>query len=465
MLDTKIRVDTVVIIVNWNGKHLLSACLKSLSKQNYQNFEIILVDNGSDDKSVAFVQKEFPKIRIIELLENTGFAKGNNIGISQALQDKNIENVILLNNDTKVKKDFLDKLIQYQKEHRILSSELKIGALAPKMLLMAGMVKRNGVDYWRDKFVDEAEFVIDAVGARVGLDGRGYNIGHGEIDDGQYDEEREVFGFCGGAVLLKRKMLEDIVASKIHFANVQSAQICENRTFAQKSVKYQEYFDDIFFAYYEDADLNLRMRSRGWRTVAVPKAVVYHLHSATADTIKSKTFKAYYLNRNRFLMMFKNFSRKDLKKGLLLTPKSFLNKDIKRGCAQTPIFASFLKFYLRLFKKSLLIRHIYALFSKASRLNRVFAGQELEKIHQEQSLEVVPKKNNGGNEKDKIRMNDNRIKDGQERKKTKNKIRNKKIDLKRKMVMTWVMLRVVGSLIFNSRQIIKQRKINKKIAM
>ncbi len=317
------KIDTMVIIVNWNGQHLLGDCLQSLQEQTNQNFKIILVDNGSTDSSVSYTRENFSKVKIIELTENTGFAKGNNIGISRALENKKIKNIILLNNDTKVKKDFIENLIQYQEEHRGSTSVLKIGALAPKMLLQNKL---------RSKTAQSTQS-IDAVGARIGLDGRGYNIGHGEIDEGQYDKSQEVFGFCGGAVLLRREMLEDIrlVKSKICFAKVGPLQSCEGSTFTKEDIKYHQYFDNNFFAYYEDADLNLRMRSRGWRTVTVPKAVVYHLHSATADTIKSKTFKAYYLNRNRFLMMLKNFPRNSLWKGILQIPKSYFKSKDDEG--------------------------------------------------------------------------------------------------------------------------------------
>ncbi len=324
------KINTTIIIVNWNGQHLLGDCLQSLQKQTYQNFNIALVDNGSVDGSVDCVRENFSKVKIIELTENTGFAKGNNIGISVALQNEKIENVILLNNDTKVEKDFVEKLVEYQKRQRGKSSLLKAGALAPKMLLA-----QKEKFYADDKSDNGVQAVIDSVGARVGLDGRGYSVGHGEIDKGQYDKSQEVFGFCGGAVLLKRKALEDIAGQKINKQIVRQ----------DLAVEYQEYFDDNFFAYYEDADLSCRMRLRGWKTVTVPSAVVHHLHSATADTIKSKTFKAYYLNRNRFLMMLKNYPKNLLWRGMLQVPKSYLKfketeeeqKNIKKSNNQSKI--------------------------------------------------------------------------------------------------------------------------------
>ena len=96
-----------VIIVNWNGKKFLGNCLKSVYEQSYDNFDLYFVDNGSIDDSVEFVKKNFPKACIISLTENTGFALGNNIGIEKALEDSDVEYVVLLNNDTVTEKDWL----------------------------------------------------------------------------------------------------------------------------------------------------------------------------------------------------------------------------------------------------------------------------------------------------------------------------------------------------------------------
>ncbi len=328
------RINTAVVIVNWNGKKLLPVCLSSLLEQTYGGFKIILVDNGSVDGSVKYVKQNFPEVQVVELSENTGFAQGNNIGISVALQDKNIENVVLLNNDTRVECDFLEKLVGVVDDELLLNK--KIGALAPKMFLW----QKGDANFTSE--VDERNKLIDAVGAKVGLDGRGYNIRHGEIDRGQYDKKQEVFGFCGGAVLLRRDALEDVVVSqkskvksqKLKFRSEKYAQrtmrLKIEDTDNEEAIEYQGYFDENFFAYYEDADLSWRMRLRGWGVVTVPEAVVWHLHSATADTVKSKTFKAYYLNRNRFFMMLKNFPSKLLWRGLKLVPRSYFKNGNNR---------------------------------------------------------------------------------------------------------------------------------------
>ena len=83
-----------IIIVNWNGLKFLKDCLESVFNQTYQNFDVYFVDNGSVDDSVDFVSKNFPQVKIMRLDTNTGFAKGNNIGIREAFKDEKVFKVI-----------------------------------------------------------------------------------------------------------------------------------------------------------------------------------------------------------------------------------------------------------------------------------------------------------------------------------------------------------------------------------
>ena len=119
-----------IIIVNWNGREYLSECLKSVFNQSYDNFKVILVDNGSTDCSVEFVKNNFSHVQVISLDKNYGFAKGNNIDMKEALKDKDVQYIALLNNDTKVEKNYLVELI------KVMSSDNKIGICALKMLRM-----------------------------------------------------------------------------------------------------------------------------------------------------------------------------------------------------------------------------------------------------------------------------------------------------------------------------------------
>ena len=242
-----------VIILNWNGKELLKECLDSLLSQACRSFEVILVDNGSVDGSADYVQESYPWVRLVVLPHNMGFAEGNNRGLEIARG----EFIVTLNNDTRVEPDFLDELF------RPAVADDTVGMVAAKML----------------NFFDTGR--IDSVGIKVGHNGMGYNIGVGEHDQGQYDVPAEVFGACAGAALYRRSMLDEV-----------------------------GFFDRDFFAYYEDLDLAWRARLAGWRCVTAPKAVVYHVHSATSGRMSA--FTLFQIHRNKWYVLLKNWHMKSL---------------------------------------------------------------------------------------------------------------------------------------------------------
>ena len=100
-----------ILILNWNGKHLLKPCLDSVTSIDYPNYSVMVIDNGSVDNSVKMVNKYFPEVDIIELKDNYGFAGGYNRCFTQ-LKDNNSEFVLLLNNDTEVDSNILSSFIQ-----------------------------------------------------------------------------------------------------------------------------------------------------------------------------------------------------------------------------------------------------------------------------------------------------------------------------------------------------------------
>lgn len=249
-----IKKKVSAIILNWNGKQFLADCLNSLLEQTLDNYEVILVENGSTDGSADFIKTAYPWVRLIELSENLGFAEGNNRGLEACRG----EYIVTLNNDTKVDPGFLTELVNSIDEND------KIGMVAAKLLNF----------YETDR--------IDAIGVKVAKYGLGYNIGVGELDAGQYDEPMAAFGPCAGAALYRREMIDEI-----------------------------GFFDPDFFAYYEDLDLAWRGRLAGWRCVTSPKAVVYHVHSATSG--KGSPFTVFHIHRNKWYTILKNWPN-----GLLL---------------------------------------------------------------------------------------------------------------------------------------------------
>ncbi|MCX6762558.1 MAG: glycosyltransferase family 2 protein [Candidatus Moranbacteria bacterium] len=249
--------NTAVIIANWNGKKYLKNCFDSLASQTHQNFKIIFVDNGSSDGSADFVRENFPKTQIIGLKKNTGFARGYNIGIKKALEDENIKSVVVLNNDTKLHEKFIENMTDCSERH-------------PR----AGSIQSKVLNFFEKNRIDCTGIVFSADGVIV-------NRGYGERDRGQFEKEEEIFGANAAAALFTREALEETQLSS------------------------GEYFDNSYFAFFEDADLAWRMRLAGFKSYFCPKAFVYHIHSATANRISG--FKAYYLNRNRFFTLIKNY--------------------------------------------------------------------------------------------------------------------------------------------------------------
>jgi GT2 family glycosyltransferase len=239
-----------VIIVNFNGQPFLERCLNAVLQQELgEPFEVLLVDNGSSDDSIAYVRRGFPAVRVIDAARNLGFAGGNNLGIRAARG----RYLVLLNNDTRVRPGWLRALIEAAEENP------DAGAIASKLV-----------------FLDPPNTIQNA-GSLLLSDGSGADRGFREPDRGQYDVTEEVFGACGASVLYRREMLEDVGA-----------------------------FDETFFMYYEDTDLNWRMRLRGWRVIYEPRAVVDHVHAGSSR--EWSPFFIFHVDRNRLLMLLKDAS-------------------------------------------------------------------------------------------------------------------------------------------------------------
>lgn len=228
-----------VIIPNYNGRRFLETCLGALDRQTYpaEHTEIIVVDDASTDDSVAWMGEHYGRVKIVALAKNSGLAAGCNAGARAATGDL----LVMLNNDTEVGPGWLAALVAAAAAHP------DAGAIASKMLLF-----------------DRRE-VLHNAGDLMGADGIPRNRGVWEVDEGQYDAHREVFGGCGGGVAYRRAAWEAAGG-----------------------------FDERLFMYLEDVDLAWRLQLLGWRAVFAPEARLYHHLSATGGGVLA----SYYTGRN-----------------------------------------------------------------------------------------------------------------------------------------------------------------------
>lgn len=236
-----------IIIPTYNGKHLLYDCLESLRKQSYNDFECIIVDNGSNDETYQYIELNFPEIKLITLDKNYGVSYAVNRGIESA----NGEYIALLNNDTKVHENWLQELYNH------IKTDDTIFSVGSKMLKL------------------QDANIIDDAGEGYTILGWAYQIGAGKSQY-KYNKSYEVFSNCGGAVLYSKKILDEI-----------------------------GYVDEEFFAYMEDVDIGYRARIYGYKNIYEPKAEVLHIGSATSGG-KYNDFKAKLVGRNNIWVPYKN---------------------------------------------------------------------------------------------------------------------------------------------------------------
>jgi len=242
-----------IIILNYNGEKFLVNCLDSIIKETNCNFEIIVVDNDSPDKSGEKFSKKYQTCKFILNKKNVGVSEGLNIGIRNA----NGKHIVLLNNDLIVAPKWLDYLFEaYEKKG--------IGLYQPKFLKM------------KDKTV------IDSAGNLINIFGFGFSREKGEKDILQYNSIEEI-GFAAGTCLFCSKEIFDKVGL----------------------------FDEKLFAYNEDLDLGWRAKLLNYKSFYVPKSIVYHHGSAQW---KWSGEKFYLLERNRWIVLLSNYETKTILK-------------------------------------------------------------------------------------------------------------------------------------------------------
>ncbi len=286
----------------------LPELLASLDAQTFRDFQVLVIDNASTDGMEAFVRASHPSVTILRNARNLGFSVAHNQGIRYAFErwgeaDLAQRYVLVTNPDTILSPTYLASLIEEA------DTRQEVGAFG-------GTLLRAFKEYSTDDSGHETVFSdrIDTTGLLAHRNRTFTERGAGELDQGQFDASREVFGISGALALYRASALQDVRMAEAGFAG--------------------EFFDADFFLYKEDVDLAWRLRSAGWEAHFVPEAKAYH-HRAMADREgkgmfarirnrqKKSRLRSFYSTRNHWCLLVKN---ETVWNGILAAPWIFFTE-------------------------------------------------------------------------------------------------------------------------------------------
>jgi len=248
-----------IVILNWNGKKHMEAFLPDLLRHtSHPDAEIVVADNGSEDDSIAFLKKEYPQVRIIELEKNYGFSGGYN----RAMEQIEARYLLLLNSDIEVSRGWLEPMLDE------MERDETVGACTPKILdfkrrthfeyagAAGGFIDRLGYPFCRGRIFDELE-----------------------ADENQYNDAVDIFWGSGACLMVRADLFRDSGG-----------------------------LDEQFFAHMEEIDLCWRIQRKGYRIRYIPDSKVFHVGGATLQ--RGNPFKTFLNFRNNLLMLYKNLPRR-----------------------------------------------------------------------------------------------------------------------------------------------------------
>jgi len=242
--------DISFIIINYNGIYHTRELLDSICKfLNNTSFEVIVVDNGSDNNEGALLSIEYPQFVFLISKTNLGFSGGNNLGIRNSIG----RYIMLLNNDTLLIDDSVTNMVNY------MDANIDVAAVSPKIYFVsppntiqfAGYTKLSNITL------------------------RNRAIGRNEIDRGQYDTPYETAYTHGAAMMVRREIITEI-----------------------------GYMPEVYFLYYEELDWCEKMRDRGYKIMYIPNSAI--IHKESQSTGNDSYIKRYYMTRNRLLFVHRH---------------------------------------------------------------------------------------------------------------------------------------------------------------
>jgi len=237
----------ISVVLNTNHREDTLACLASLEKNDYENHQVILLDNASSDGTVSAVQAGFPKVHILALKENLGYAGNNNVGIAAAIR-QGADWVFVLNEDTLLAPDCISQLVA------VGESDAKYGIVGPLV------------------YHHNEPNVIQTAGGMMDSNYRNWHSGENELDTGQYKEPRPVDWISGCGILVRRSVIQQVGG-----------------------------IDARFFYYVEEFEWCVRAKAAGWTIVNGPAAKLWH--KGVQRNYQPKPAVTYYATRNLLLTL------------------------------------------------------------------------------------------------------------------------------------------------------------------
>ncbi len=240
-----------IIIITSNSSKYIECCLDSILIQDFKDYEIIVVDNGSKDNTIPIIKSRYSNIILIYNLENFGSCKARNQGIDKA----NGKFILCLDHDVRLLDNFLTNI------YKAIENRDNIGVVGPKILMSDGKT-------------------LYSTGIYFSYLWRFYDIGDTKTDAPAFGHKKYVSGVSAAAVIYRREALETIKQDG-------------------------EYFDEDFFYLFEDVDISWRLQKMGWKILYTPDAVCLHVSGRSR---KKDKFSQYLSMRNRYLAIIKNES-------------------------------------------------------------------------------------------------------------------------------------------------------------
>ena len=255
----------IIVVINQDTSNNLNVCIPAVLEQTYKNFNLILIDNNSVDKEgIEFMHNAYDsdqRVTIITNTDNRNFAKAANQGIRIALS-RGAKYISIVDPNIVLSPDYYEKLIAHSKKHSKVAST-------------------TGKIYLFDSINLKPTDIIDSAGLFAYSNRRIIDAGQGLVDDGKFNEDREIFGASGICPLYNMEALED---TKI----------------------VDEYFDEDFGKYKEDADLAWRFLLYGWKSLYCPHAIAYHTRGQSQQS--KFTAKEFEKNKKKISKMQKQIS-------------------------------------------------------------------------------------------------------------------------------------------------------------